>query len=119
MTSNLSLEDLTIYAKDFAKIHWNREFNVKIELVNYAWKRVLGVYIVRKDGQLIIRMSKVSNDRMPESMVLGTLRHEMVHWHLHTTGQPFSDESPLFVEECILVGAPFSGTKSAQNECPR
>jgi SprT-like protein len=102
------------FAQQFALKYWNRTFDIEIELVNRDWKSMAGCYIRYKDGRKIIRMSKIKNKRLSDLEVLGTLKHEMVHWVLDITNKNFSDESKDFVEECIRVGAPFSKTASAQ-----
>ncbi|WP_243767358.1 hypothetical protein [Paenibacillus agricola] len=47
--------------------------------------------------------------------MLGTLLHELVHWRLATEGIPHRDVNDEFIAECVRVGAPISGSTSAQN----
>lgn len=114
MGCNFTESELNGFAKEYARRFWNREFDIKVELVNRAWKRRLAVYSVYNNGKKVIRMSKINNQKMSNEAVLGTLRHELVHWHLHTSGQDFSDDSEVFVAECIRVGAPISAARKAQ-----
>ena len=106
--------ELNDFARQYARKFWNREFDIKVELVNRAWRRRAAAYIVYSNGRKLIRMSKVNNRMMSNEEVLGTLKHELVHWHLHTTGKNFSDDSEEFVAECIRIGAPISRAKNAQ-----
>ncbi|ATH59640.1 hypothetical protein BJG89_04795 [Staphylococcus nepalensis] len=109
-------KDLFNYAQLFVKEYWNREFNIRIELVNRDWKRKLASYHFNlKTGDKFIRMSKIVNKNYSKDDVLNSLLHELVHWVLHSSGKPFKDDSKEFVAECIRVGAPFSKTKVAQN----
>lgn len=115
MSCHFTEEDLVNYAMRFAKEHWDREFDIRIELVNRDWRRKLASYHFNsKTGDKFIRMSKIVNERYSNEEVLNSLLHEMVHWVLHTTGKPFRDDTKEFVEECIRVGASFSKTKTAQ-----
>lgn len=38
--------------------------------------------------------------------VIGTLKHELAHYHLFTEGKPFRDEDEAFKQECRRIGAP-------------
>ncbi len=38
--------------------------------------------------------------------VIGTLKHELAHYHLFISGRPFRDEDAAFQEECRRIGAP-------------
>ena len=116
MSCRFTEGDLVNYAQRFAKEHWDRDFDIRIELVNRNWRRKLASYHYnKKTGDKFIRMSKVVNKRYSTEEVLKCLLHEMVHWVLHTIGKPFRDDSKEFVEECVRVGASFSKTKAAQS----
>lgn len=106
--------DLQSFAQQYARKYWNRDFDGKVELVNQDWKRQMGCYVTCRDGRKLIRMSRVRNLRSSNEAVLGTLKHELVHWFLHTTNKNFDDESEEFVKECLRIQAPLSHAKSAQ-----
>lgn len=111
----IDLNALYTYAKEQAMLHWHREFDIEIELVDTKWSRTNGMYIYDLEtGQKWIRMSKKRNQIRTWDNVKGTLLHELVHWHLHTSGIPHRDSDIEFARECIRAGAPFSGTKIAQ-----
>lgn len=113
--SNLNLEDLILFAKRKSFELWKRDFDIEILLVNTRWKRMKGCYVVNfKTGVNYIKMSKHRNSEFTESEVYDTLLHEMVHWHLHTSGKPFGDGDKEFVEEILRVGSSFSGTNKAK-----
>lgn len=38
--------------------------------------------------------------------VIGTLKHELAHYHLFIEGKPFRDEDEVFKQECKRIGAP-------------
>lgn len=111
----IDLKALYKYARDQALLQWNRDFDITIELVDRDWRRTNGMYIRDiETGQNFIRMSKKRNQKRTWDNVKGTLLHELVHWHLHTSGIPHRDSDIEFARECIRIGAPFSGTKIAQ-----
>lgn len=111
----IDLKALYAFAKEQAQLHWNREFDIEIELVQRKWRRRQACYSINlATGISLIKMSAITNARLTWEQVQGNLLHELVHWHLHTTGQPFGDDDIAFAQECLHVGAPFSGTKVAQ-----
>lgn len=111
----IDLQALYDFAKEQAQLHWQREFDIEIELVDRFWRSTNGMYVNNLEtGHKYIRMSKKRNMMRSWDRVKGTLLHELVHWHLNTTGQPYSDDDIEFAQECMRVGAPISGTKIAQ-----
>lgn len=113
---NKQLQELYDFAKEQARKWWNREFDITIVLTNAKWRRWEGVYISYPNNSRppYIKMSMQVNVHLSQEEIFGILLHEMVHWHLQTTGQPFGDADEAFVKECARVGAPFSGALSAQ-----
>lgn len=111
----IDLIALYTYAKEQASLCWHRKFDIEIEIVETKWSRTNGMYICNLEtGRKWIRMSKPVNKSRSWNDVKGTLLHELVHWHLHTSGIPHRDGDIEFAKECIRVGAPFSGSKVAQ-----
>ena len=109
------LNTLYSFAKEQALLHWNREFDIEIELVNTPWRRTRGMYIQNiETGRNWIRMSRKTNTTRSWEDVKGTLLHELVHWHLHTSDMPYRDRDIEFARECLRVGAPISGSKIAR-----
>ena len=113
---HLELQQLYFYAKVQAMRWWNRKFDIEIKLTDARWRTQLGCYTYSVDNSIqpYIKMSTAVNTRLSEEEKFGTLMHEMVHWHLQTSGLPFRDTDEAFVLECMRVGAPFSGAKNAK-----
>ena len=112
----IDLKALYAFAKEQAQLHWQREFDIEIELVDRKWSATGGMYIRNTEtGRKWIRMSKLMNKARTWEQVQATLLHEMVHWHMHTSGLPYHDEDVDFAMECLRVGASISRTKRAQH----
>lgn len=111
MSGDLTLDELNTIANELCRKHWGVDFTGKVVLTNRNWKRRLGCYV--PDGKLI-RMSRKANGRRTKSDVEYVLVHELVHWRLHTTGQPYDDADPEFITECLRVGAPLSPTSEVR-----
>ncbi|MEW9698017.1 hypothetical protein [Paenibacillus sp. SI8] len=112
---DLTLEELYTEATAMCRKHWDVDFTGTIELVNRKWTRYNGMFCVRtSEERFFIRLSCKTNAERTRSEVLGTLLHELVHWRLYTTGQPFRDVAEPFIAECLRVGAPISGASAAQ-----
>lgn len=110
------LQELYEYAKEQAYQWWNREFDIEILLTSANWRRRRACYAHYRDNSKppFIKMSSVVNARRSKQEVFGDLLHELVHWHLHTSGLPYKDTDEAFVRECLRVGASISGTVAAQ-----
>lgn len=124
---NLTLDELYAAANEMCRKWWGVDYTGKIELTRRPWRRTNGVCRYRKNDSgyvVTIVMSEKRNAERTRDEVLETLLHELVHWRLFTDGlsrdgiayakRVSRDDSPEFVRECLRVGAPFSGTKSAQ-----
>lgn len=107
----VSLDELIEFAKRKSKELWNRDFTCKIKIVNRFWKQQLGAYYPKRRE---ILFSEYINAVLPKEKILDTLLHEMVHWHLHTTGRNFGDEDFEFIEECLKIGCGLSHDSKAQ-----
>jgi len=107
----LTLEQLYDFATEKSHTLWNREFDGEIKLERRFYVDLLGTYCSENK---VIRMSEYSNATLPKEKVFDTLLHELVHWHLHTTGEPYDDEDERFIEECLRVGCGLSYSNSAQ-----
>lgn len=107
----VTIEELYDFAKIKSKILWNREFDCKIEIIKQYWSKRLGTYWPNKR---CIHFSQYKNANYSKKEILDTLLHEMVHWHLHTTGKNNEDEDFEFIEECLRVGCGLSQDGAAQ-----
>lgn len=110
------LQELYDYAIEQAYRWWNREFDIQIILTSANWRSMMGCYMHYLDNSRspFIKMSSVVNARQSLKETFDTLLHEMVHWHLHTSGLPYGDSDEVFIRECLRVGAPISGTNVAR-----
>jgi predicted SprT family Zn-dependent metalloprotease len=95
-------------------LHWGVEYQGNVEIVKRRWKWTRAQFVYdRKSDYMAVRVSEPLLKEMPPSQTQGFLLHELVHWRLYTTGQPFHDTDTEFVKECLRVGAPLSQTKEA------
>lgn len=97
-------------ANELARKHWGVAYTGNITLVNYKWRACLGIY---DSSCCTIRMSAQTNAEYSEEEITDTLLHELVHWWLHSLGEPFCDEDEEFIAECLRVGASLSNAPSA------
>lgn len=107
-------KDLQNFAEQYSRLFWKRSFEGRVELVEKEWKNTLGSFHVYRSGQKVIRMSRKTNLLQSDQAVLGTLKHELVHYWNYSLGKPFSDESKEFIAECMRIGAPFSDAPKAK-----
>lgn len=115
-TGAMTLNELYVAANELARKHWGVDYTGTIELVRYMWLRWNGQFQYNRKNQEVqtIRMSAPKNAERTREWVLGILLHELVHWRLYTTGQPYRDCDNEFIAECLRVGAPISGAKKAR-----
>lgn len=106
----ITLEQLYNFAIEKSHILWNRKFDGEIKLERRFYVDLLGTYC---SDDRVIRMSEYCNAITPKEEVFDTLLHEMVHWHLHTTGENYNDEDTEFIEECLRVKCGLSKAPSA------
>ncbi|RXZ78093.1 hypothetical protein EBB07_28995 [Paenibacillaceae bacterium] len=107
----VTLDELYEFGKEKSLEFWNRDFTCKITLVKTYWKDQLGVYYPDRET---IAFSEHMNATQSKKKVLDTMLHEMVHWHLHTSGKEYDDEDFGFIEECLRVGCGLSQSSSAR-----
>lgn len=107
---------LQAWAKEMIKKWWNRDDIPSIIISDKRWNRRFAVYW---SGSKTIEFSKGRISQQIEEYGVKhfkeTLLHELCHWHLHTTGQPYRDSTTRFAKEIIRVGSHPSGTKTAQD----
>lgn len=106
--------ELQDFADQYSRLYWHQPFNGRVVLVEAEWKKQLGSFQVRRNGEKVIRLSRKTNLTQSDAAVLGTLKHELVHFWNYSLGKPFSDESEAFISECMRIGAPFSQAPSAK-----
>lgn len=102
-------------AEQYAREYWGVELTCPIEFVNRDWRSLRGSFRINYEtDECRIVMSHKVNQRMGTGPTLETLKHELVHWYLWSIGEPFDDDDPRFISECLRIGASISGTKKAQ-----
>jgi hypothetical protein len=111
LNDNVEVKELYLFARQKSMELWNREFTCLIVMVKTFWKNQLGTYSPNK---LTIHFSEYLNSAYSKEKILDTLLHEMVHWHLHTSGQKYDDEDFEFIAECIRIGCGLSLSSKAQ-----
>lgn len=107
----VSLTELIEFGKKKSRECWDRDFTCKVRFVNSYWKNQNATYCPEKKE---ISFSIYRNAQLDREYILDTMLHEMVHWHLHTTGKMYEDEDFEFIEECLRVGCSLSGDSKAQ-----
>jgi SprT-like protein len=114
---------LLALANELARRHWGVDYTGSLRLVSREWTCYNAKYRYKRDRTDMslqeIVMSVRTNARRGAASVAGSLLHELVHWRLHTSGLPCSDENDEFIVECLRVGAPISGAASAQKAYQR
>jgi SprT-like protein len=115
---DVSLETLYAWSDELAQKWWSRSYTDTIQLTNRRWARTNGRFWasipVGVEKISFIEFSRKRNAGRTMEEVKGTLLHELVHWHLFTSGKPHRDSDREFVEECLRVGAPISQSIRAQ-----
>lgn len=106
-----TLDGLYTIANELCRKYWGVDYTGTIELVKRDWKWKGAHYDPEK---LSICMSKKKNNRMGAELTVDCLLHELVHWRLHSTGQPYYDEDAEFISEALRIGAIISYEKSAR-----
>lgn len=110
----MKIEDLTKHAKDFVLSNFNLEFDLPI-IINGRLKTSLGVFVRIHDRydeleSMEIQLSKRLINYYPDDEVVSILEHELVHYCLFITNQPFDDDSKEFIETCNRLNVPLTGT---------
>lgn len=102
-------------AKEFAREYWDVELTCPIEFVNREWVSTRAYFASnRETGECKIVMNHKVNQRRGTGPTIETLKHELTHWYLWSIGEPYGDDDPEFIRECLRIGASISGTKKAQ-----
>jgi predicted SprT family Zn-dependent metalloprotease len=102
-------------AEYYARKYWGVKLTCPIVFVNREWKSTYAYFQCNKETrECKIVMSHKVNERRPITDVLATLKHELAHWYLWSTGKPHDDDDEEFIRECLRIGASISQTRKAQ-----
>lgn len=96
------VEYLIQKANELCLQHWGVLFTGKVRMSKRRWTRSFALYYPSSET---IAFCLWTNHRLPLDKVHEYLLHELVHWRLHTTGQPYQDHDEAFIRECLRVGA--------------
>lgn len=106
-----TVAELHEHARLLSQYHWGVPYDGQIEIVKQDWKRRLGIIDL---GGPTIKFSRPVNKRVGKEYVLKILLHELVHWWQYSQNRPFWDDDIEFIQECLRVGAPVSGTQDVK-----
>jgi hypothetical protein len=115
--------ELTAHAILKCRELWDIDFDIPIVFVNREWKRK-GASI-RVDTSSVplhpieIRFSKPLVKKWSREKTYKLLLHELVHWYLIKTRQPFEDDHEVFIRECLKVNAPLSKSNKVKEAVKR
>lgn len=88
-------------------VYYGRPCQVPIEW-DKSLKNAAGYFSFEKRAQKPLRIvqSMWQYNQFGAQHVIGTLKHELAHYHLYMEGKPFQDEEEIFKQECQRIGAP-------------
>lgn len=99
------------YASRFLKEAYNMELEIPI-VINGRLKSSFGRFIWRKSDKKPLRLEFSKNYIMHHEpiKILGTIKHECIHYALFVKGLPFRDGDDYFEKELIKHGSHSTGT---------
>lgn len=100
-------------AREFLKETFNMDLYIPL-VISKQMKSTFGVfrYYPSKNQPLDIRISQNLLDNYTEEQILGTLKHECVHYALYMMGKPHRDGDFYFEEVLKIYNIPATRTKS-------
>lgn len=110
----MKIEDLVKHAEDFVTKNFNLELDAPV-LINARLKASLGVFVTIYDRfnnleGMEINLSKRLIDYYTDDEIISILEHELVHYCLFVTDQPYDDDAIEFIETCNRLNVPLTGT---------
>lgn len=106
---DITIEDVRNYATYKAKMLWNLDLDIPIE-INGRLKIALGRYVIRNGEPHRIELSKDLFRLYSPRILQETVLHELCHWAYHVMGLPYHDNEEAFELELIRIGSHSSGT---------
>lgn len=102
-----SHKELAWIGNQLSLTYYGRPCKVPIEW-DKSVKNVAGYFAFdqRAHKPLRIVQSMWQYNQFGARHVIGTLKHELAHYHLFMEGKPFRDEDQTFKDECKRIGAP-------------
>ena len=102
-----SHKELDWIGNQLSLTYFGRPCKVPIEW-DKAVKQVAGFFAFDERSRKPIRIvqSVWQYNQFGARHVIGTLKHELAHYHLFIQGKPFLDRDEVFKQECRRIGAP-------------
>lgn len=113
MEMKFTVEELETIANDFLKETFDMELEIPI-LISERMKSTYGYFkaVRNQKTPIEIRISANLLRYYTEEEILGTLKHECVHYALYMLGKPHRDGDPYFEQTLQAFGIPATGTKA-------
>lgn len=100
-------KELAWIGNQLSLAYFGRPCKVPIEW-DKSLKNAAGCFLFDKRAHKPLRIiqSMWQYNQFGAQHVIGTLKHELAHYHLFMEGKPFQDEEEVFKQECKRIGAP-------------
>lgn len=109
MTTLIHLEE---YADQFLQDNYNLRLTIPIKQ-NNRLRRTMGRYKAFSTGEpSVIEIAGYTLQYADKNILLGVLKHELIHYALHMLDKPYSDGHPYFENELKKHNAPSTHTIS-------
>lgn len=103
-------DQLTTIAKKFLKDNYNLHLHIPIKR-NNRLRTTYGRFVMNKQmTPLRIEISGITLTYGHQDVIIGVLKHECIHYALHTLGKVSKDGDPYFESELKKHGAPSTNT---------
>ena len=106
----MTTEELTLIATDFLRDTYGLPLEIPIKR-NNRLKAVQGNYITMHDDvSVVIEIAGIMFEYADRAVLIDTLKHELIHYAMHTLDLPYEDGHPEFEAELTKHGV--SSTES-------
>ena len=106
----MKIEELKVIANEFLNEHYGMEMEIPLER-NNRLKRALGRFRHINGGRALnIDLAGFLLDNGTTEDIVGTLKHELIHYALFSKELPYKDGHPYFENELLKHGAPATRT---------
>ena len=95
----MTVEELTLIATDFLRDTYGLPLEIPI-VRNNRLRRVQGNYItMHNDVPIVIEIAGIMFKYADITVLIDTLKHELIHYAMHTLDKPYDDGHPEFEAE--------------------
>lgn len=113
-----TVDGMNRYFREFVQSAYGFTPTIEIKL-NNRLKRSMGRYAyTRSDEPLYIDVAGYVAEHGSYDLIAGIIKHEAIHYALHTLGKPFSDGHPYFEAELVKHGSITTGVVNFQYPQP-